>query len=60
MRVLGAVSRLLLDRWPIFFVVPVFASAGYTWVQVIVFTAMVAALTELAFAVVKVLLLDRE
>ena len=60
MRILGAVSRLILDRWPIIFVVPVFVNAGYTWVQVLVFAAVVAALTELAFAVVKLLLLDRE
>ena len=52
--------RLFPHRWPIIVVAPAFYVGGYTWVQVIVLTVVVAALAELAFAVVKVLLLDRE
>ena len=60
MRVLDAASRLLLDRWPVFFVVPAFVSAGYTWAQVLGLTVLAIVLTELVFAIVKVLLLTRE
>ena len=52
--------RLLPHRWPIVFVAPVFYVGGYTWVQVIVFTIMAAVLAEVAFAIVRVMVLDRE
>ena len=52
--------RFLPHRWPIAFVAPAFYVGGYTWVQVIVLTVLVAVLAKVAFAIAKVLLLDRE
>ena len=52
--------RLFPHRWPIIVVAPAFYAGGYTWMQVIALTVLVAALAELAFAIAKVLLLDRE
>ena len=53
-------SWLFAERWPIVLVAPAFYVGGYTWMQVIVLTALVAVLAEVAFAVVRILLLDRE
>ena len=58
--VLAVVGRLLFHRWPTVLVAPVFAFAGYTVWQVIGLTVLAIVLTEVAFAFVKVALLDRE
>ncbi len=60
MWVLDLVGRLFLPRWPTVLVGPAFAYAGYTGWQVLGLTVLVIILAELAFAFVKVLLLDRE
>ena len=52
--------RWLVERWPLVIVVPAFVTAGYTWVQVFGLAVLATVLAELAFAFVKVLLLDRE
>jgi hypothetical protein len=58
--VVDVIGRLLRYRWPILGVAPAFAYAGYTGWQVLAFTVLAIVLAELAFAVVKVLVLDRE
>ena len=57
--VLDVVNRLVLHRWPIFFVPPALVYAGYTGWQVIALAFLAAVLAELAFAFRKALLLDR-
>jgi hypothetical protein len=52
--------RLVAERWPVFLVAPAFYLDGYPVWQVFVLSVMTALLTEVAFAVVRVLLLDRE
>ena len=58
--VLAVFGRLLLPRWPVVLAAPLFADAGYTTWQVLALTVSAAVLTEVAFAIVRVLLLDRE
>ncbi len=60
MWVLDVANRLVLHRWPAFFVPPALIYAGYTVSQVIVLTGLAAVLAEVAFVVVSSLLLDRK
>ena len=60
MRLLDGFCRLALPRWPTVLVAPAFAYVGYTIWQVVGLTVLTVVLTELAFAFVKVLVLDRE
>ena len=54
------VGRLFLQRWPTVLVAPALAAVGYTGWYLITLTFLAILLAELAFAVAKVLLLDRE
>ena len=60
MWVLDVAYRLVLHRWPIFFVPAALVYAGYTGWQVIVLTTLAIMLAEVAFVVVSGLLLDRK
>ena len=51
---------LWAERWPIIFVAPVFVYAGYTGWHVLALTVAAAVLAELAFAIVRIVLLDRD
>ena len=59
MWVFRGASRLFPHRWPIVFVAPVFACAGYSWPTAALLTGAVAVVAEGLFAIVRVLLLDR-
>jgi hypothetical protein len=58
--VIDVIGRLLGHRWPILGVAPAFAYAGYSGWQVLAFTFLAIVLAELAFAFVRVRVLDRE
>ena len=60
MRSLDGVGRLFLARWPALFIPPAVAYAGYTGWQAVALGILAVLLAELVFAIVKVLLLDRE
>jgi len=57
--IVRGVAWLLPHRWPIVFVAPAFYVGGYTWVQVIAFTVLVAVLAEVDFALVRAVVLRR-
>ncbi len=59
MEIFRAVAWLLPHRWPVVFVAPAFYLGGYTWVQVIALTVLVAVLAEVAFAIVRAMVLRR-
>ncbi len=59
MSIIGGALWLLPHRWPIVFIAPAFYVGGYTWVQVIAFTVLAAVLAEVAFAIVRAMLLSR-
>ena len=60
MWIFDVLVRLMLPRWPLIGVAPALAYAGYSGWQVIALSILAVVLAELAFAVVRVVLLDRE
>ena len=60
MRSLDGVGRLFLSRWPPVMVAPAFAHDGYAGWQLVALALLAVLLAELVFAIVKVLVLDRE
>ncbi len=51
--------RVFPHRWPIVFVAPVLVYAGYTWTEAAILTALIAAVAEVVFAIVRAWLLGR-
>ena len=54
------VVRLFLERWPIVLVAPVLVYAGYSWREAAILTAVVIAVADVVFAIVRAWLLERQ